>query len=60
MVKSSASDWLNMVAVSEVFRDVLDGKRTAEDGRRQLATNVGFATFSNGFYYGKEGVALVS
>ncbi len=52
--------WLDMVAVSEVFRDVLDGKRTAEDGRRQLATNVGFATFSNGFYYGKEGVALVS
>ena len=51
--------WLDMVTVAELFRDVLDGKKTAEDSRQELATTVGFAEFSNGFYYGKEGVALV-
>ncbi len=50
---------IDMVAVTEVFRDVLDGKRTADDGRRRLEALVGFAPFSNGFYYGREGAALL-
>ena len=49
----------DMVAVSEVFRDVLDGKRTADEGRRRLDAVAGFAPFSNGFYYAAEGVALL-
>ena len=50
---------VDMVAVTEVFRDVLDGKRTADDGRRRLEALAGFAPFSNGFYYGREGAALL-
>jgi len=51
---------IDMVAVTEVFREVLDGKETADGGRRRLQTLAGFAPFSNGFYHGREGVALVS
>ncbi len=51
---------IDMVAVTEVFRDVLDSKRTAHDGRRRLEALAGFAPFSNGFYYGREGAALLS
>ena len=49
---------VDMVAVTEVFRDVLDGKRTADGGRRRLEALAGFAPFSNGFYYDREGAAL--
>jgi collagenase-like PrtC family protease len=51
---------IDMVAVAEVFRTVLDGKQGADEGRRRLRTLAGFAPFSNGFYHGREGVALVS
>lgn len=51
---------VDMVAVAEVFRDVLDGKRTADDGQRKLTALVGFAPFSNGFYHGRDGAALMS
>ncbi len=51
---------IDMVAVTEVFRDVLDGRGSADEGRRRLQTLAGFASFSNGFYHGREGVALVS
>ncbi len=50
---------IDMVAVAEVFRAVLDGEQTADDGRRQPADLAGFAPFSNGFYYDAEGVALL-
>ncbi len=50
---------VDMVAVAEVFRDVLDGKLTADDGRGRLAELAGFAPFSNGFYHGEEGVAML-
>ncbi|NQU61805.1 MAG: U32 family peptidase [Rhodospirillales bacterium] len=51
---------VDMVAVCEIFRDVLDGKKTVDDGLLQLAAVAGFAPFSNGFYHGREGVSLVS
>ncbi len=50
---------IDMVAVAEIFRDVLDGKRAADDGRRRLEALAGFASFSNGFYHGREGAALL-
>lgn len=50
---------VDMVAVSGVFRDVLDGRLTADDGRRRLGELAGFAPFANGFYHGAEGVVLV-
>ncbi len=50
---------VDMVAVAKVFRDVLDARRTPGDGRRRLEALAGFAPFSNGFYHGREGVALV-
>lgn len=51
---------VDMVAVAEVFRDVLDVKQTPDNGRRRLQALAGFAPFSNGFYHGAEGVAQVS
>jgi len=50
---------VDMVAVTEVFRDILDRKLTVDDGRRRLGELAGFAPFSNGFYHGAEGVALL-
>ena len=50
---------VDMVAVTKIFRDVLDGKQTTDDGRRLLEALTDFAAFSNGFYYGREGVALL-
>jgi collagenase-like PrtC family protease len=50
---------VDMVAVAEVFRAVLDGEQTADDGRRRLASLADFAPFSNGFYHDAEGVALL-
>ncbi|MDA0304841.1 MAG: U32 family peptidase [Proteobacteria bacterium] len=51
---------IDMAKVAEVFRDVLDGTETADEGQRRLDRLVDFAPFSNGFYYGQEGAALVS
>ncbi len=51
---------VDMIAVSQVFRDVLDGNKTSHDGRRRLEALAGFAPFANGFYHGKEGATLVS
>ena len=50
---------VDMVAVARVFRDVLDGKRPADEGSGRLRELAGFAPFSNGFYHAREGVALV-
>lgn len=51
---------IDMVAVARQFRDVLDGREEPEAGDEQLSELVPIAPFSNGFYYGKEGVALVA
>ncbi len=51
---------VDMVAVAQTFRGVLDGGESAEDGRQRLQALAGFAPFSNGFYYGKEGVTQVA
>lgn len=51
---------IDMVTVAKTFRDVLDDKKTADEGRRRLSSLVDFAPFSNGFYHGMEGAALVS
>jgi hypothetical protein len=48
-----------MVAVARLFRDVLDGRTAAGEARNRLAEMVGAAPLSNGFYQGREGVALV-
>lgn len=50
----------DMVAVTEVFRNVLNGDKTADEGRQRLEELADFAPFSNGFYYGKEGVSQLS
>lgn len=49
---------IDMVAVSQIFRDILDGREDPGAARRRLAELVTFAPFSNGYYYGKEGAAL--
>ena len=51
---------IDMVAVARQFREVLDGREEPEAGDEHLSELVPIAPFSNGFYYGKEGVALVA
>ncbi len=51
---------IDMVAIGQTFRDVLDGCITAMEGEEKLAEYVDFAPFSNGFYHGEEGAAYVS
>jgi collagenase-like PrtC family protease len=50
---------VDMVAVAETFRAVLDGRSEPRDANERLAGLAGFAPFANGFYHGREGVALV-
>ena len=51
---------INMIAVGQTFREVLDGWITGEEGQEKLAEHVDFAPFSNGFYHGEEGAAYVT
>lgn len=51
---------LDMVAVSRLFRAVLDGDTTAEQAEGVLATLAGDLRFSNGFIHGREGRALLT
>ncbi len=51
---------VDMVAVAEVFRDVLDGREGGEAANARLADLVPFARFSNGFYHGETGAALLA
>ncbi|MCH7956453.1 MAG: U32 family peptidase [Proteobacteria bacterium] len=48
----------DMVAVARIFRDLLDGRRQPGEARESLAGLAGGIPFSNGFYYGVEGVAF--
>lgn len=49
----------DMVAVAEIFRDVLDGRDDAEAGSRRLAEVYPNVPFSNGFLHGAAGVAYL-
>jgi len=51
---------VDMVAVARIFRSALDGRIDSEEGTARLGELAGFAGFSNGFYYGREGAAQVS
>ncbi|MFQ6017297.1 MAG: U32 family peptidase [Kiloniellaceae bacterium] len=51
---------VDMIAVAEVFRAVLDKRRSAREAYRRLSDLVAFAPFANGFYYGKEGALLIA
>lgn len=46
---------IDMVAVTRLFRDVLDGKRDAESASRELAALMPSASFSNGFLSAEAG-----
>ena len=50
---------LDMVAVAETFRAVLDGRTTGEEAGARLAELAPFAPFANGFFHGREGAAQV-
>jgi hypothetical protein len=47
-----------MVAAAQIFRDVLDGREEPLAGFRRLGGLADPIPFSNGFYYGGEGVKL--
>jgi collagenase-like PrtC family protease len=49
----------DMVAVATIFRQVLDGRLTAEAGQDQLGDLMPDAEFANGYAHGREGAALV-
>lgn len=48
----------DMVAVARIFRDLLDGRCQPGETRESLAGLAGGTPFSNGFYYGVEGIAF--
>lgn len=51
---------LDMVAVGEIFADVLAGRLEAEAGTERLAALTGEVPFTNGFYHGEAGEAWVA
>jgi O2-independent ubiquinone biosynthesis protein UbiV len=50
----------DMVAVAEVFRDMLGSRASAEDANARLAALIGGVAVSNGFYHGVSGRRRVS
>ncbi len=48
----------DMVAVADIFRQVLDGRAEPEAAFERLGEFAGGAPFSNGFYHGTEGASL--
>jgi len=51
---------IDMVAVSRIFRTVLDGRIEGAEAALQLAELAPFAPFANGFFHGREGAAWVN
>ncbi len=51
---------VDMVAVTEIFRSVLDRREDAEGAMARLGDLIDVAPFSNGFYHGREGHDLVT
>ncbi len=49
---------IDMVAVAQIFRDVLDGCDAPKTASKRLAGLVNGAPFSDGFFHGVEGAAL--
>jgi hypothetical protein len=49
-----------MVEVASTFRDVLEGRAAAEDGRRRLASVYPGVPFANGFLHAQPGFSYVS
>lgn len=50
---------MDMVAVAQLYRDLLDSVISAAEAQARLAEMVGEAPLSNGFYQGREGAAMV-
>jgi collagenase-like PrtC family protease len=50
---------IDMVAVAETYRAVLDGRLEAGAALERLSELADFAPFSNGFYHGKEGARKI-
>lgn len=50
----------DMVGVTRVFRGVIDGSRTYEDGMHELSRIYPDAPFANGFVHGQPGVTFVA
>lgn len=50
---------IDMVAVSRIFRDALDGRVDATEAEAQLMGLAGELPFANGFHHGREGAAFV-
>ncbi len=50
----------DMVAISNLFRQVLDGEVEIKDAEKQLATRLPGVEFANGFYHRKEGIRKVA
>ncbi len=48
---------VDMVAVAEAYRGVLDGRLDSDSALARLSELAPFAPFSNGFYHGKAGAA---
>ncbi len=46
----------DMVAVSAIYRDVLDDVLSIDEADKKLSALIGGVPFSNGFYYGAKGV----
>ncbi len=51
---------MDMVAVSKAYRDFFDGRIEADSLRKKLKSLKESASFINGFYHGREGLALVA
>ncbi|WP_235857850.1 ubiquinone anaerobic biosynthesis protein UbiV [Marimonas lutisalis] len=51
---------VDMVAVAQVFRDALDGRVPTGEADARLATLIGHAGLSNGFYHGTAGYRRIS
>lgn len=50
---------VDMAQVARLFRDVLDGRTEPPAGHERLCRLISFAPLANGYYYGREGAALV-
>ncbi len=50
----------DMVAVATVYREVLDGRLSGQDGLDRLEEQVDFAPFANGFYHGATGAEWIA
>jgi collagenase-like PrtC family protease len=50
----------DMIMVSNIFRDRLDGRLDSGTAREKMASTCGSVSFSNGFLFGNSGAEFVS